>query len=97
VRYDAAPEEKTEMTKRTKTKTAAVVEDSMAVDLAVLAKRINRHRLDLRMTWPNYARHMELPQSTIYKIAQGSTTRPHALTVDLILQKLAAHQELAGQ
>ena len=89
------------MAKRTKAKTktaaapvevaqAAAAEDPMAVDLVVLAKRINRHRLDLRMTWPAYARHMELPQSTIYKIAQGSTTRPHALTVDLILQKLAA-------
>ena len=94
MRYDSAPEGEDTM----KTKTIHATEDTLTVDLISLSKRINRHRLDLRMTWPNYAKHMELPQSTIYKIAQGSTARPHALTVDQILQKLAAHQEqLAGK
>lgn len=64
------------------------MEEATKIDTLALAKRINRDRLDRRMTWPAYAAWMGVKQSTLYKIAQGSTTRPHALTVDQIVQKL---------
>lgn len=70
------------------TKTAVVQDDLARVDVAQLAKRIERDRLDRRMTWPAYAAWMGLPQSTIYKIAMGRTPRPHQLTVETILAKL---------
>lgn len=56
--------------------------------IAALAKRIRRDRLDRRMTWPSYAQWMGVNQFTIYKIAMGTTTRPHALTVEKIQAKL---------
>lgn len=56
-----------------------------------LAKKVNRDRLDRRMTWPEYSTWIDVKQSTIYKIAQGTTKRPHELTVDQILKKIAAN------
>ena len=40
------------------------------------------------MTWPVYAQWMGVKLSTIYKIAQGATGKPHELTLDLIETKL---------
>ena len=54
-----------------------------------LASRIKADRRKRRMSWPAYAEWMGVKMSTIYKIAQGRTDRPHELTVDLIEAKLA--------
>jgi hypothetical protein len=56
--------------------------------LTNLRKRIGRDRLDRRMTWPEYAQWMGVKQSTLYKIWDGRTARPHELTVQQIEDKL---------
>ncbi len=68
----------------------ATVSDA-ATGVAALAKRINDDRVARRMTWPVYAGFIGIKLSTIYKIASGATTRPHALTVADIEAKLAAN------
>jgi hypothetical protein len=47
------------------------------------------------MTWPAYSQWIGVKLSTIYKIAQGATGKPHELTLDLIERKLA--EPVAGK
>lgn len=56
--------------------------------VAALAERLTADRLKRKLTWPNYANHLGEKLSTIYKIASGATTRPHALTMARIIEKL---------
>lgn len=51
----------------------------------IRADRLERGRSGQRMTWPAYALFLGVPQSTVYKIAQGRTGRPHETTIDRIL------------
>lgn len=51
------------------------------VDLADLALRIKKDRVNRRMSWPDYAAFRKIGQSTIYKIAMGTTNRPHETTL----------------
>ncbi len=57
-------------------------------DVADLAARIKADRIRRRMSWPEYAEFMGVKQSTLYKIADGRTTRPHDTTVADIEDKL---------
>lgn len=54
-----------------------------------LAERVQKDRRARKMTWPRYAAFLEMPVSTIYKIARGRITKPHDLTLDQINGKLA--------
>jgi hypothetical protein len=60
-----------------------------AAGVAALAKRINDDRVKRRMTWPVYADFMGVKMATLYKIATGVTTRPHAITMAIIEEKMA--------
>lgn len=68
-----------------------------------LAERLNTDRINRRttkgkrMTWPEYALFLGVKLSTVYKIAKGSTTRPHETTVAQIEDRLAEAGEGASE
>lgn len=63
--------------------------DPGMVDARQLAQIVTRDRIARRMPWPEYATFLGVPHSTVYKIAQGRTGRPHELTKAQILERIS--------
>jgi predicted transcriptional regulator len=56
-----------------------------------LQRLVVRDRIARKMTWPVYAQFLGVPMATVYKIARGTHTKPHELTVATILEKIRDH------
>lgn len=54
-----------------------------------LVEALKADRLARRMSWAKYAKLMDVPISTLSKMATGATKRPHETTISWLEQKLA--------
>lgn len=58
----------------------------------VLVARLKADRLNRRLSWDKYARLLQVPISTLAKMARGATKRPHETTIVHLEQQLGKLQ-----
>lgn len=54
----------------------------------VLVERLKADRLDRRLSWEKYAALLDVPISTLAKMARGATKRPHETTIAWLEKQL---------
>ena len=59
---------------------------------AELVDRLKADRLNRRLSWDKYAKLLDVPISTLAKMARGQTKRPHDTTIAWLETKLQALQ-----
>ena len=53
--------------------------------------RLARAAAGTKMSWTQYAKFLNVPQTTLYKIAMGRSKRPHTTTVAWIMERIRLH------
>lgn len=67
--------------------------DDKETRYADLVDRLKADRLARRLSWDKYAKLLDVPISTLAKMARGQTKRPHDTTIAWLEQRL---QDLAA-
>lgn len=70
-----------------------VTKDDKETRYADLVDRLKADRLARRLSWDKYAKLLDVPISTLAKMARGQTKRPHDTTIAWLEQRL---QDLAA-
>ncbi|MGE0430522.1 MAG: hypothetical protein AB7P11_21170 [Hydrogenophaga sp.] len=65
-----------------------VTKDDKETRYAALVDRLKADRLARRMSWDKYAKLLDVPISTLAKMARGQTKRPHDTTIAWLEQQL---------
>lgn len=65
-----------------------VTKDEKETRYAALVDRLKADRLKRRLSWDKYAKLLDVPISTLAKMARGQTKRPHDTTIAWLEAKL---------
>lgn len=60
-----------------------------AAPMTDLATRLKQYRLERRLSWPKYAKALDISMTTLIKVATGKSQRPHETTLAHLERGLA--------